>query len=54
MHIEFLVEEPSMEVALQQLLPRILPAETTHRVLTFQGKKDLLAQLPVRLRGYAA
>lgn len=54
MHIEFLVEEPSMETALHQLLPRILPAETTHRVLTFQGKKDLLAQLTVRLRGYAA
>jgi hypothetical protein len=54
MHVEFLVEEPSMEAALQQLLPRILPVETTYRVLTFQDKKDLLDQLPVRLRGYAA
>ena len=43
-----------MEEALKILLPRMLPAETTYRLLNFQGKQNLLRQLPVRLRGYAA
>lgn len=54
MHIELLVEEPSMEAALENLLPRLLPAEFTHRIITFQGKQNLLRQLPARMRGYAA
>lgn len=54
MHIEFLVEEPSMETALLSLLPRILSSETTNRIIQFQGKQNLLRQLPARLRGYAA
>lgn len=54
MHIEFLVEEPSMEVVLYSLCPRILQTGTTYRVRTFQGKKDLLERLPALLRGYAA
>lgn len=52
MHIEILVEEQSMEEALKILLPRMLPSETTYRILNFQGKQNLLKQLPVRLRGY--
>jgi hypothetical protein len=53
MHIEFLVEEPSMQAALENLLPRLLPAQTTFRILAFQGKPDLLSKLSVRLRAYA-
>jgi len=53
MHIEFLVEEPSMQAALENLLPRLLPPETTYRILVFEGKPDLLKKLPDRLRGYA-
>jgi len=53
MHIEFLVEELSMKVALDNLLPRLLPAEATYRILVFEGKPDLLNQLPNRLRAYA-
>lgn len=52
MHIEILVEEQSMEEALKILLPRMLPPETTYRILSFQGKQNLLRQLPARLRGY--
>jgi hypothetical protein len=51
-HLEALVEEPSMEAALHNLLPKIVPA-INFRIITFQGKKDLLKQLPARLRGYA-
>ena len=53
MHIEFLIEEPSAEAALDHLLPRMLPAEVTYKLIVFQGKQDLLVNLPGRLRGYA-
>jgi hypothetical protein len=54
MHIEILVEEQSAEEALKILLPRLLSPDTTYRLLNFQGKHNLLRQLPARLRGYAA
>ena len=47
-----LVEEPSMERALEQLLPRML-AEADFQIIRFQCKDDLLKQLPARLRGYS-
>ena len=52
-HVEVLVEEPSMEEALRLLLPSMLN-EITFEVHQHQGKRDLLTQLPQRLRGYAA
>ncbi|MFH0910977.1 MAG: DUF4276 family protein [Planctomycetota bacterium] len=53
MHIEFLLEEPSAEAALKNLLPRILPAGWTWRFHVYHGKMDLLHKLPQRLAGYA-
>jgi hypothetical protein len=51
-HVEFLVEEPSMEVFLRVLLLRLL--DPVHfEIRTFQCKDDLLKRLPDRLRGYA-
>lgn len=52
-HLEFLVEEPSMEAFLRCLLPRVLPSGRTFEVHSFQGKSDLLGKLRDRLRGYA-
>lgn len=52
-HVEVLVEEPSMEAFLRELLPRVLPAGRTFAVYPFQGKSDLLGKLPDRLHGYA-
>jgi hypothetical protein len=51
-HVEFLVEEPSMEVFLRALLPRLL-GPVHFEIRTFQCKDDLLRRLPDRLRGYA-
>ncbi len=53
-HIELLVEEPSAALALEILVPRIVGAGATLRVRSFQGKHDLLKQLPTMLRGYRA
>lgn len=52
-HIEFLVEEASMEAALELLLPRML-TRATFKIHSYQGKPDLLDRLPQRLRGYAS
>ena len=52
-HVELLVEEPSMEAVLRALLPGVL-GPISFEVRTFQGKSDLLQELPHRLRGYAA
>jgi len=51
MHIEFLVEEESAEVFLSGFLPNVL-READCRFHVFQGKRDLLANLPARLRAY--
>jgi len=52
MHIEFLVEEPSAEVALQNIIPKILKPDVSFFIHPHQGKPDLLEKLPDRLRGY--
>jgi hypothetical protein len=48
-----LVEEPSMEVALEQLLPKML-TEAQFEIRRFQCKDDLLKNLPARLRAYSS
>ena len=53
MHVEFLVEEESCRAALEHLLPRMIP-DASFRILTHEGKADLLAKLPGRLRAYRA
>lgn len=52
-HLEFLVEEPSMEAFLRSVVPKVVPT-TTFDVHTYRGKADLLKKLPSRLLGYAA
>lgn len=51
-HLEFLVEEPSMEAFLRTALPRMIPDICSFSVHAFRGKPDLLAKLHLRLRGY--
>lgn len=52
MHIEFLVEEPSAEAALQNIVPKILGPDVSFTLHPHQGKKDLLSKLSARLCGY--
>lgn len=42
-----------MEAFLRAFLPRVLPDGQTFEVFSFQGKSDLLAKLPQRLRAYS-
>src|SRR5690348_11812640 len=52
-HFEILVEEPSMEAFLTELLPRVFGDRATFMVYTHQGKPDLLRKLTYRLRAYS-
>ena len=52
-HIEFLLEEPSAEVALQVLVPKMILGRATFACHVMGGKKTLLKELPTRLRGYS-
>jgi hypothetical protein len=52
MHIEFLVEEPSAEAALQNLVPKICGSGITFGIHAYRSKTDLLSKLPQRLKGY--
>jgi hypothetical protein len=54
LHLEFLVEEASLESALTQLVPEILPSNVTSNIHAFRGKPDFLAKVPNRLKGYQA
>lgn len=47
------VEEPSMEVAMTGLLPKIV-GETPFQIIRFQCKNELIARLPERLKGYSS
>ncbi|WP_008313064.1 hypothetical protein [Leptolyngbya sp. PCC 6406] len=51
-HLEVLVEEYSAEVALYNLLPKVLPEGVDFKIRSFQGKADLIKKLPQRLKGY--
>lgn len=53
MHLEILVEELSAEAALRNLLPKICGENIDYNIRPFQGKTDLLTNLPNRLRGYS-
>lgn len=51
MQIEFFLEEPSAEVVLKSILPKILSANVNPIYRVFEGKEDLLKELPMRLKG---
>ena len=51
-HLEVLVEERSMQTLLKALIPKIV-GDTTFKVYSFDGKRDLLRNLEERLHGSA-
>lgn len=54
--LDFLLEEPSAEAALEELLPSIHPdlqPTVGFNLHVFRGKPDLLRKLPSRLAGYS-
>jgi hypothetical protein len=53
MHIEFLVEEASTEIALKQIVPKIIGNIHTFKIHNFQSKDRLLKRLPERMKAYA-
>lgn len=52
MHIDFQVEEPSMEQFLIGFAPKLLGATITFNVINYGNKQNMLNKLPSRLRAY--
>jgi len=50
-HLEVFVEEQSAEEALKNLIPKIIGADHSFQIHPFQGKQQLLKELPSRLKG---
>lgn len=51
MHLVVLVEERSMKIVLDHLIPAIVPG-VEFQVVPFQGKGDLKNGIPIKLRGW--
>lgn len=54
MHIYFLLEEPSAEAMLVNLVPRIIGADVSFSTHVFGGLSEMQSKLEARLRGYVA
>lgn len=50
----FFLEEESMKVALEHVVPRVLPAAPAAIYVTHQGKQDLEKSIPHKLRGWGS
>ncbi|MBS3029613.1 MAG: DUF4276 family protein [Dolichospermum sp. DET50] len=53
MHIHFLVEESSTEIALKFIVPKIIGNIHTFEIHNFGNKNNLLKKLPERMKAYA-
>ena len=53
MHIHFLVEESSTEIALKFIVPKIIGNIHTFEIHNFGNKNKLLKHLPERMKSYA-
>lgn len=53
-HLQFHVEELSMEAFLNGLLPRVLPHQHTFEIFPYPGKAALLRKIETRLKGYSS
>ena len=52
-HLDFLVEGYTMQLFLQQVLPRVLPEQVEFEVFDLGSKSEFLKKLPKRLAGYS-
>src|SRR6056297_3813188 len=50
--LEVLVEEESMQAALESLMPKILEGRAQWKSIKMRNKMDLIKKLPDRLRAY--
>ncbi|AFY72023.1 hypothetical protein Pse7367_3800 (plasmid) [Thalassoporum mexicanum PCC 7367] len=48
----FLVEEPSMKIVLDQLIPKLIPTTITYICIAHQGKQDLVRSIPIKIKAF--
>lgn len=54
MDVFFFLEEESMKVMLEIILPKIMPGHISYRLISFNGKSELQSSLPKKLRAIVA
>jgi hypothetical protein len=52
MHLVFLVEELSMKLVLDKLLPKLLSSSTSYKIIPHEGCQDLLRAIPKLIQYY--
>ena len=48
----FLLEEPSMDNVLNEILPKIIPNQISFICIPHQGKQDLAKSIPNKIRAF--
>lgn len=51
-HLVFMTEEASMEICLNNIIPKIIPPNITFKVIPHEGKQDLEKSIPRKLRAW--
>ncbi|MEQ8756760.1 MAG: DUF4276 family protein [Coleofasciculus sp. G1-WW12-02] len=51
-NIIFLLEELSMRIVLEKILPDIIPEHITYKCITHQGKQDLAKSIPIKINAF--
>ena len=52
MHLVFLLEEKSMKVLLDTILPKLLPDGVTFKTIPHDGKSQLKKNAPILMKAY--
>ncbi|NEP59479.1 MAG: DUF4276 family protein [Symploca sp. SIO2G7] len=48
----FLLEELSMKIVLEKILPKLIPEEVSYICISHQGKQDLAKSIPKKIRAF--
>lgn len=48
----FLLEEPSMKIVLETILPKLIPEHISYICIPHQGKQDLTKSIPKKIKAF--
>ncbi len=51
-NIIFLLEERSIKIVLEEILPKLIPEHITYKCIPHQGKQDLAKSIPIKIKAF--
>lgn len=48
----FLLEERSIKIVLEEILPKLIPEHITYKCIPHQGKQDLAKSIPIKIKAF--